>query len=266
MAQTTRGDSVPTSAVLRDAALKGAAPKDAVPKDAVPKDAVPKESPAKSQSAVEDYVKVIYAHTEWQPDPITGSVLAVRLGLAASSVTEMVKKLAAQDYVTHVPYGAIMLTERGEKLALRMIRRHRLIETWLVQQYGYGWDEVHDEAEVLEHTLSDRLLDAIDAQLGFPHRDPHGDPIPARDGSIAQPRVMLLRDAPEGVTGRVVRISDRDPTLLRHLESESITVDRELTVLGRKPFGGSFVVRVNGMTRERDLGDQALASIWISAE
>ena len=219
----------------------------------------------KSQTAVEDYVKVIYAHTEWQDSPITTSVLAAKLGLAASSVTEMVKKLGAQGLVTHVPYGAVTLTAEGIALALRMLRRHRLIETWLVRQYGYGWDEVHDEAEVLEHSVSDRLLDAIDEQLGNPTRDPHGDPIPARDGTIVQPAALLLRDAPEGATGTIVRISDTDPTLLRHLEAESITVDREVTVLGRKPFGGSFVVRVSGTASEHDLGDQALASIWISA-
>jgi DtxR family Mn-dependent transcriptional regulator len=124
---------------------------------------------------------------------------------------------------------------------------------------------VHDEAEVLEHSLSDRLLDAIDEQLGFPTRDPHGDPIPSRDGVIAQPRGILLRDAAEGTTTRVVRISDTDPLLLRHLEAESITLDRELTVLGRKPFGGSLVVRLGGLETECDLGDQAAASIWVSA-
>jgi DtxR family Mn-dependent transcriptional regulator len=219
----------------------------------------------KSQTAVENYVKVIYSHTEWQDAPITTSQLAARLGLAASSVTEMVKKLSAQGLVTHIPYGAVTLTETGSALALRMLRRHRLIETWLVRQYSYGWDEVHDEAEVLEHSLSDRLLDAIDEQLGFPVRDPHGDAIPAKDGTVVQPVGVLLRDTTEGTVARVVRISDSDPTLLRHLEAESITVDRELTVLGRKPFGGSFVVRVTGTADERDLGDQALASIWVAA-
>ncbi|WP_213813887.1 metal-dependent transcriptional regulator [Glaciihabitans sp. dw_435] len=231
----------------------------------------------KTQSVVEDYVKVIYSHTEWQPEPITPSVLAARLGLAASSVTEMVKKLAAQGLATHVKYGAVTLTAQGTELALRMLRRHRLIETWLVEQYAYRWDEVHDEAEVLEHALSDRLLDAIDEQLGFPSRDPHGDPIPARDGTITRPVGVLLRDASEGSTGRVVRISDRDPLLLRHLEAEGITLDTDLTVIGRAPFGGGFLVRLGahagdatsaatGATpADLDLGDQALESIWIAA-
>jgi DtxR family Mn-dependent transcriptional regulator len=192
-------------------------------------------------TAVEDYVKVIYAHTEWQADPITSTALAARLGLAASSVTEMVKKLSAQGLVRHEPYGAIELTRDGTALALRMLRRHRLIETWLVQHFGYSWDEVHDEAEILEHALSDRLLDAIDDELGRPGRDPHGDPIPSRDGTIVRPVAVLLADAPNG--GRVVRISDRDPALLRELESRGVVLD--------------------AVVKPGDLGADALASIWV---
>ncbi len=216
----------------------------------------------KGQSVVEDYVKVIYSHTEWQPEPITTSVLAARLGLAASSVTEMVKKLANAALVTHVPYGAVELTPEGTRLALRMLRRHRLIETWLVEVFDYAWDEVHDEAEVLEHTLSDRLLDAIAMQLGEPSRDPHGDPIPTADGRVSRPDAVVLRDAREGAVGYVVRISDRDPTLLRYLLAEAITLDVQITVLGRKPFGGALAVKVGAV--EHDLGDEAAASIWIS--
>jgi DtxR family Mn-dependent transcriptional regulator len=215
--------------------------------------------------AVEDYVKVVYTHTEWQDVPISTSELAARLGLAASSVTEMVKKLVVSGLVEHEPYAAVTLTPAGLQLALRMVRKHRLIETWLVQVFGYSWDEVHDEAEVLEHALSDRLLDAIDAQLGHPTRDPHGDPIPTADGHVSRPDAVLLRDAARGHVGTVVRISDRDPQLLRHLAAESIGIDTELTVLGGTPFGGSFSVRVAGEARERDFGAQALSSIWISA-
>ena len=217
-------------------------------------------------TAIEDYVKVIYAHTEWQPEPITTSVLAARLGLAASSVTEMTKKLVGLALVEHERYGAITLTADGTALALRMVRKHRLIETWLVERFGYSWDEVHDEAEVLEHALSDRLLDAIDEQLGHPTRDPHGDPIPTSYGVVSRPDAVLLRDAQPGSVGRVVRISDSDPRLLRHLTAESITLDRELRVVGRTPYGGSFTVRVEGRDGECDLGDQALASIWIAVE
>jgi len=212
--------------------------------------------------AVEDYVKVVYAHTEWQPEPITTSVLAARLGLAASSVTEMVKKLGAQGLVDHVPYGAVTLTADGTALALRMLRRHRLIETWLVRHFGYGWDEVHDEAEVLEHSLSDRLLDRIDDELGFPTRDPHGDPIPGRDGRVEQPAAELLRAVAAGETVRVVRINDRDPALLRHLEAEAIVLDGVFTVVSGDPF----VVSVEGSQRERTIAPDALDSVWVSRE
>jgi DtxR family Mn-dependent transcriptional regulator len=207
--------------------------------------------------AVEDYVKTIYAHTEWQPQPMTTSVLAMRLGLAASSVTEMVKKLTAQGLVDHVPYGAIVLTADGTALALRMLRRHRLIETWLVHQFGYRWDEVHDEAEVLEHALSDRLLDAIEVQLGHPRSDPHGDPIPGRDGAVTKPSAFLLSDAEPGRSVRVVRISDRDPDLLRILEAHGTGVGSELRVTGRAPFA---VESTDG--RRLPLPRQAGESIW----
>lgn len=210
--------------------------------------------------AVEDYVKVIYAHTEWQSVPISTSVLAGRLGLAASSVTEMVKKLSVQGLVDHVPYGAVTLTMDGTALALRMLRRHRLIETWLVRQFDYSWDEVHDEAEVLEHALSDRLLDRIDDDLGRPTRDPHGDPIPSRDGVLEQPDALLLRDAAVGETVHVVRISDRDPLLLRQLDAHAIALDGELTVLSLMPFRA----RLPGSDAPVGLAPDALGAIWVS--
>jgi len=190
---------------------------------------------------------VIYGHTEWQPDPITPSQLAARLGLAPSTVTEMVKKLAAAGHVEHAPYRAVRLTASGRAEALRMVRRHRLVETWLVQQYGYGWDEVHDEAEVLEHTLSDRLLEAIDVQLGRPTRDPHGDPIPSSDGAVDVPDAVLLSSLGAGSRGRVVRISDRDGAVLRELASAGVGLDSELEggALDGRLADAVWVVRVD---------------------
>lgn len=213
--------------------------------------------------AVEDYVKAIYSHTEWQSTPITTTALAARLGLAPSSVTEMVRKLGGLGLVDHVPYGAVTLTEDGAALALRMLRRHRLIETWLVRHFDYSWDEVHDEAEVLEHALSDRLLDAIDDRLGFPTRDPHGDPIPSASGVVSRVPGILLADAAPGTIANVIRISDRDPALLRQLEASGLGVDASIEVIGRHPSGGGFTVRLGNS--ELDLGEQALASIWIAA-
>jgi len=180
--------------------------------------------------AADDYLKTVYSHTEWQDAPITPSVLAAKLGVAPSSVTEMVKKLAAAGLVSHVPYGAVRLTEAGERRALMMLRRHRLIETWLVQEFDYAWDEVHDEAEVLEHTVSDRLLAGIDARLGSPRFDPHGDAIPDATGTVDREPFVLLADAVPGQSGRVLRVSDRDPALLRALEVTGVAVGHTISV------------------------------------
>ncbi|WP_227497230.1 metal-dependent transcriptional regulator [Planctomonas psychrotolerans] len=229
--------------------------------------------------AYEDYVKAIYAHTEWQPDPITPSALAARLGLAASSVTEMVRKLARDGLVTHRPYGAVTLTDEGTGLALRMLRRHRLIETWLVDSFGYDWDEVHDEAEVLEHALSDRLLESIADQLGQPVRDPHGDPIPAADGSVLQPTAVRLRDAAVGHRGRVVRISDRDPGLLRYFASVRLQLDVPVLVRAPVPFRDDLRVTLGAGAGDDaadsdgdahgsvdlDLGVDAAEAVWLTA-
>jgi DtxR family transcriptional regulator, Mn-dependent transcriptional regulator len=180
--------------------------------------------------AVDDYLKTIYHHTEWQNDPITPSQLAGELGLAPSSVTEMVLKLAAQGLVTHRPYGPISLTSSGEHRAASIIRRHRLIETWLVSEFGYAWDEVHDEAEVLEHAISDRLLEGIDERLDRPRFDPHGDAIPDAEGEVHREPFVLLSAAAPGHSGRVLRVSDRDPELLRAVEAAGVAVGAEVTV------------------------------------
>ena len=206
--------------------------------------------------AADDYLKTVYAHTEWQDAPITPSVLAGKLGIAPSSVTEMVKKLAAAGLVSHVPYGAVRLTDAGALRALSIIRRHRLIETWLVQEFGYGWDEVHDEAEVLEHTISDRLLEGIDARLGRPRFDPHGDAIPDAEGRVDREPFVLLADATPGHVGRVLRVSDEDPGILRAVEAAGVTVGTEVEVTA----GG--VRLADGA--ELTVGDAARV-IWLTA-
>ncbi len=211
--------------------------------------------------AIEDYLKTVYAHTEWQPDPITPSVLAARLGVAPSSVTEMVKKMASAGLVSHVPYGAVRLTDAGLARALAVVRRHRLIETWLVQEMGYSWDEVHDEAEILEHALSDRLLEAIDARLGRPVRDPHGDAIPASDGTLRRQPTVLLADAPVGHSGTIVRISDRDPALLRSLDDDGVGLDTIVTVTDASAGAVSIAVAGGSCTIPR----AAAEAIWVSA-
>lgn len=219
-------------------------------------------------SSNEDYVKVIYSFTEWQDKPITSSQLAQRLGVANSSVSEMVRKLKDQGLVDHKPYSAITLTRDGVRLALAMVRRHRLIETYLVQQLGYSWDEVHDEAEQLEHAVSDTFIERMAAKLGNPLRDPHGDPIPGADGTVRMPPAHLLNELDQGHTGRITRISDENPDLLRYLSAQQIDLDAEVEVVGRKPFGGALVVRVRsaGKTREYDLADEVTSALWVHSD
>lgn len=208
--------------------------------------------------AIDDYLKTIYHHTEWQTAKITPSQLAAKLGLAPSTVTEMVQKLSAQELVSHRPYGPISLTDAGERRAAAIIRRHRLIETWLVREFGYAWDEVHDEAEVLEHAISDRLLEGISARLGHPRFDPHGDAIPDADGHVDREPFVRLDEVAAGHTGRVLRVSDSDPDLLRALEAAGIDVGHTVTVTGRRS------VRVDeGNLVELPVGAASL--VWLSA-
>jgi DtxR family Mn-dependent transcriptional regulator len=221
--------------------------------------------PSSKNPAIEDYLKTVFSHTEWQPDPITPSVLAGKLGVAPSSVTEMVKKMAAQGLVSHVPYGAVRLTDAGTAAALAVVRRHRLIETWLVQEMGYGWDEVHDEAEILEHAISDRLLEAIDARLGRPLHDPHGDPIPSADGVLAREPSLLLAEAPAGHSGTILRISDRDPEVLRELDESGVGPGIDLEVTDVSPARILATARVAGRAVDLEFAPDVSAAIWVTA-
>ncbi|MBF4572416.1 metal-dependent transcriptional regulator [Herbiconiux sp. VKM Ac-1786] len=216
-------------------------------------------------TATENYLKAIYAHTEWQPVPISPSVLAGRLGVAPSSVTEMVKKLAAGGMLTHVPYGPLTLTAEGRLRAMGVVRRHRLIETWLVREMGFGWDEVHDEAEVLEHAISERLLEAIDERLGHPLQDPHGDPIPTARGTVPSFDALLLADAPAGHEGRVVRISDRDPALLRSLAAEGIGPGTAVRVATEPAVTLQQLDATTTASARTEVPADALDAIWLTA-
>lgn len=181
-------------------------------------------------AAVEDYLKTIYQHTEWQDKAITPSALASRLGVTPASVTGMVKKLTAQGLIDHVPYGPLYLTHRGTLRAIAVVRRHRLIETWLVQYFGYAWDEVHDEAELLEHSVSDRLLAVMDQRLGHPSTDPHGDPIPDATGFTRPTGFSLLAELGSDQQAVLLRVDDKIPELLRLLAAHQIIPGRTLTI------------------------------------
>ncbi|EIF00555.1 Mn-dependent transcriptional regulator [Saccharomonospora glauca K62] len=194
-------------------------------------------------ASIEDYLRAIYGLEERGED-VTNTSLAARLAVSPSSASGMVTKLSQQGLVEHVPYRGIELTPDGRLLARSVLRRHRLIEAYLVSELGYTWDEVHAEADLLEHVVSDRLVERIAAKLGNPVRDPHGDPIPAVDGSVEEVSTKLLEDLPAGTVGEIVRVWDTDPELLRYLSDRAIGLGQRIEVLERQPFGGPIVVRV----------------------
>ncbi|MFJ3956473.1 metal-dependent transcriptional regulator [Arthrobacter sp. NPDC090010] len=223
---------------------------------------------AAASSSIEDYVKVIYSFTEWQDKAINSTQLAQRLGVANSSVSEMVRKLKDLGLVDHKPYSAVTLTEDGRRLALAVVRRHRLIETFLVRELGYAWDEVHDEAELLEHAVSDTFVARLAEKLGHPGKDPHGDPIPSEDGTVRLPAARLLSELDPGHHGHITRISDDDPELLRYLTREGVDVDALVQVGERKPFSGALQVQVTPPGQSEghsaELGEQALHALWVA--
>jgi DtxR family transcriptional regulator, Mn-dependent transcriptional regulator len=214
-------------------------------------------------AANQDYLKVIWSAQEWSDDPVTTTLLARRMGFSPSTVSEAVKKLTTQGLLMHARYGAIELTEDGRRAALAVVRRHRILETFLVAELGYGWDEVHDEAEVLEHAVSDRLVDALDARLGHPDRDPHGDPIPSRDGTVPSPPAGQLHLVPGGARVRVARISDTDPQVLRYFEDLGVALDTELHVVDRRDFAGTLTVEVADRPGPVEVGLTAAESVWV---
>lgn len=197
-------------------------------------------------STVEDYVKTIYKIESAGGSAVTTNVLATRLGVVASSASGMVRKLAAAGLVEYERYHGVRLTEPGRRLALRVLRRHRLVELYLAEALGMSWDQVHDPAELLEHALTAEVEELIAQKLGDPARDPHGDPIPTRDGRVVEEPTASLAELALGVGGKLVRVSDSDPEMLRYLTACGVSLGDELEVLERQPFGGGLLVRFAG--------------------
>lgn len=203
--------------------------------------AIEPSSPSHSR-AVEDYVKHIYKLTQ-EGDRATTKSLADRMSLGQGTVSGMVKQLAARGLVKHVPYYGVQLTDAGNALALRMVRRHRLIELFLVKTLGFGWHEVDDDAEQLEHAVSDRLIERMDAFLGRPNVDPHGAPIPDAQGQIDQQNFKPLTALSPGQSGEVKRVADSESDLLEFLREQGIQLNARLKVTATGPFG-SLQVRI----------------------
>ena len=210
-------------------------------------------------ASVEDYTKAIYALEERHGAASTNA-LAERLGVSAPAVSAMVKKLAQLGYVRHSRYRGVRLTDEGRRVALEVLRHHRLLETYLVEELGVPWDSVHAEAEVLEHVLSEGLEARIAAKLGEPTHDPHGDPIPAPDGTVQESPTVALSSLAEGAAGCFVRVSDSNPTLLRELTDLGIGPGDRLEVTSAEPVA----VRCRG--RVRRLSAELAAAMRIEVE
>jgi DtxR family Mn-dependent transcriptional regulator len=197
-------------------------------------------------STVENYLKAIYQGQSTLPHDerlVPMGSVATALGVTAGTATTMIKALAESGLAQYEPYSGVRLTEAGEKLAGRVLRRHRLVEAFLVQVMGMRWDEVHDEAEQLEHVVSDRLIERIDEMLGRPTHDPHGDPIPTTDGLIPSPHLESLLTCPIGTPLKVTRIADQDPAFLRFIERNDLKPGQAVAVETRDAAADSVQLR-----------------------
>ena len=214
--------------------------------------------------AVEDYAKAIYAlQHRGADDPVTTNDLAARLGVSPASASGMVKRMAELGLVEHVPYKGVRLSGAGERVALEVLRHHRLLELYLHEHLDVPWDQVHDEAEALEHAISEDLEARIAAKLGNPTHDPHGDPIPAADLAIEEADTRSLTALTPGETGRFVRVSDADPEKLRYLGARGIAIGDDVEVLSREPFGGPVTARFGDS--EHALGTELAAVMRVAA-
>jgi DtxR family Mn-dependent transcriptional regulator len=194
-------------------------------------------------SAIEDYAKAIYALEIRSDATVSTNALAERLGVTAASASGMVKRLGELGLVEHQPYRGVTLTEDGRRVALEVMRHHRLLELFLVESLGVPWDRVHAEAEVLEHVLSEELEELIATKLGDPTLDPHGDPIPSRDLTIEERPTQSLQSLNAGTTGTFTRVSDSDPDMLRFLAARGIAPGDGFEVIEKQPFDGPLFVR-----------------------
>jgi DtxR family transcriptional regulator, Mn-dependent transcriptional regulator len=218
---------------------------------------------SRSSRVEEDYLRLIWKAEEWEHRGATPAELGAATGTVPSSVTGALTRLEKRGLIHREPYGSATLTDAGREIALRMVRRHRLLETFLVQHLGLGWDEVHEEAEELEHAVSDRLLDRIDDLLGNPDHDPHGDPIPDRAGRLSRSEGSRLSEFDAGTEVEIRRVSDHDSQLLRYLAQVDVAPGSRVTVRERRTFAGSLALET--AAGPLDLSMVAANAIWASA-
>jgi DtxR family Mn-dependent transcriptional regulator len=214
--------------------------------------------------AVEDYAKAIYALSRQGGHAVSTNAVAERLGVTPASASGMIKKLADRGLAEHAPYKGVELTHEGKRVALEVLRHHRLLELYLAEHLDVPWDRVHEEAEALEHVISEDLEARIAAKLGNPTHDPHGDPIPTPELEIDEGRTQSLDSLPVGARGRFVRVSDSDPDMLRWIHGQGIALGASVTLIDRQPFEGPLTVRIGDL--ERTLGGRVARAMRIQVD
>jgi DtxR family Mn-dependent transcriptional regulator len=214
--------------------------------------------------AIEDYAKAIFSLETRGEEPVSTNALAERLGITPGSVSAMLKRLGELGVLTHAPYRGVRLTEDGRRIALEVIRHHRLLESYLAEALGMPWDQVHAEAEVLEHVLSEDLEALIAAKLGHPTVDPHGDPIPTAELELEEPLTDRMESLQPGDEGLFVRVSDSDPEMLRYLAARGIAPGERFVVRDRQPFGGPLFVLFG--KREHAIGGELAGAMRVEVE
>src|SRR5581483_2143573 len=214
--------------------------------------------------SMEDYLKSIL-ELQSKGTPAQTSAIAESLAVAPPSVSGMLRKLAEADLIEHEPYKGVVLTSAGRRAALRVVRRHRILESYLMSKLGFDWDTVHDEAERLEHAVSDQLIERMALALGNPRYDPHGAPIPTTGGEIERPNHVPLTEVPVGRSAEVRMVSDKEPERLRYLATLGLKPGATFEVLSRQPFRGPVAIRVAGpMPRDQVIGYELAESLWCS--
>jgi DtxR family Mn-dependent transcriptional regulator len=210
--------------------------------------------------ATEDYLKTVYK-LEDANEVVATNAIAERMDVSAASVTNMMKKLSEMGLVEYARYQGITLTDAGRKIALEIVRHHRLLEVYLAEAMGFGWDQVDAEAERLEHVISEEFEDKMDEMLGYPTTDPHGSPIPKKDGTIARAEHEPLVNIGPGQSAIIRRVPDSDPALLRYLGELGLKPDATVVVLKKEPFDGPLMLRIGD--REHHLGHQTAHGVLV---
>jgi DtxR family Mn-dependent transcriptional regulator len=221
------------------------------------------QEPSLSRS-VEDYLKAIFRLSGQGGFAATSDIAGI-LTLSAPSVSGMVKRLSEMGLIEHVPYRGVQLTTQGRRAALRMIRRHRVLELYLTRNLGYDWDTVHNEAERLEHAVSDELIERMAATLGDPRYDPHGDPIPTVSGDIEEAELLSLADAPVGAELEVRQVGTQDAARLRYFAEQGLVPGVRVSVTDRQPFNGPTTILLNASGTARIVGRELAQALWCRA-